>query len=281
MTNKIVAIQGNHPSKLKPLTDTSIFLAVEAQRLKYKIFYYEPKDLSIINDKVIANGYYVEFNYSNKRFFKILHNQKLELTKCKYILIRQDPPFNLEYISTTYILDKIKNNNQGDEGNDLTKFTNQLINKITQNLEKFHYNVIVANFYETYNFLIKETDKPIKKEILIENYKKILILMNPFIPHFSNECLNIINEDQINWPAVAEEDLIEEKEQEIGLKQIELRRLESLFFGPKGDMFTVRKQLVKPIQDQVYNAIQDIATKKRYDFVLDKSIQWHFCILHK
>ena len=35
--------------------------------------------------------------------------------------------------------------------------------------------------------------------------------MNPFIPHFSNECLNIINEDQINWPAVAEEDLIEEK----------------------------------------------------------------------
>ena len=83
MTNKIVAIQGNHPSKLQFLTDTSIFLAVEAQRLKYKIFYYEPKDLSIINDKVIANGYYVEFSYSDKRFFKILHHQKLELTKCK------------------------------------------------------------------------------------------------------------------------------------------------------------------------------------------------------
>ena len=73
------------------------------------------------------------------------------------------------------ILDKIKDNNQNDEGKNLTKFTNQLINKITQNLEKFHYNVIVANFYEMYNFLIKETDKPIKKEILIENYKKILI----------------------------------------------------------------------------------------------------------
>ena len=109
MTNKIVAIQGDHPSKLKPLTDTSIFLAIEAQRLKYKIFYYEPKDLSIINDNVVANGFYVEFNYSNKRFFKILNQQKLELTQCKYILIRQDPPFNLEYISTTYILDKIKN----------------------------------------------------------------------------------------------------------------------------------------------------------------------------
>ena len=108
------------------------------------------------------------------------------------------------------ILDKIKNNDQGSEGNDLTKFTNQLINKITQNLEKFHYNVIVANFYEMYNFLIKEIDKPIKKEILIENYKKILILMNPFIPHFSNECLNTINENQINWPKISKEDLIEE-----------------------------------------------------------------------
>ncbi|MDA8932976.1 leucine--tRNA ligase [Candidatus Pelagibacter ubique] len=50
------------------------------------------------------------------------------------------------------ILNKIKENNQNDEGKNLTKFTNQLINKITQNLEKFHYNVIVANFYEMYNF---------------------------------------------------------------------------------------------------------------------------------
>jgi len=108
------------------------------------------------------------------------------------------------------ILDKIKDNDQDDESKDLTKFTNQLINKITQNLEKFHYNVIVANFYEMYNFLIKEIDKPIKKEILIENYKKILILMNPFIPHFSNECLNTINENQICWPKISKEDLIED-----------------------------------------------------------------------
>jgi leucyl-tRNA synthetase len=108
------------------------------------------------------------------------------------------------------ILVKIKNNNQDDEGKDLTKFTNQLIYKVTQNLEKFHYNVIVANLYEMYNFLIKEIDKPIKKEILIENYKKILILMNPFIPHFSNECLNTINENQIKWPEISKEDLIEE-----------------------------------------------------------------------
>ena len=62
-----------------------------------------------------------------------------------------------------------------------------------------------------YNFLIKEIDKPIKKEILIENYRKILILMNPFIPHFTNECLNSIDQNETTWPIVAEEDLIEDQ----------------------------------------------------------------------
>jgi glutathione synthase len=108
MTNKIVAVQGNNPSKLNPVTDTSVFLAHEIQNKNYKIFYYDPKDLSIINSKVIAAGCFIKFNYKNKKFFKILKKQKLDLTKCKFILIRQDPPFNLEYISATYILDTIK-----------------------------------------------------------------------------------------------------------------------------------------------------------------------------
>ncbi len=108
MTNKIVAVQGNHPSSLNPVTDTSVFLANEIQN-KYKIFYYDPKDLSIINKKVLAKGFFIKFNYQNKKFYKIIKEQTLDLAKCKFILIRQDPPFNLEYISTTYILDFIKN----------------------------------------------------------------------------------------------------------------------------------------------------------------------------
>ncbi len=108
MTNKIVAVQGNHPSTLNPVTDTSVFLANEIQN-KYKIFYYDPKDLSIINRKVLAKGFFIKFNYQSKKYYKIIKKQTLDLTKCKFILIRQDPPFNLEYISTTYILDFIKN----------------------------------------------------------------------------------------------------------------------------------------------------------------------------
>ena len=109
MINKIVAVQGNHPSKLNSVTDTSVFLANEIQNKGYEIFYYDTKDLSIINSKVIAKGFVIKFNYIQKKFFKIFKKQKQDLLRCKFILIRQDPPFNLEYISATYILDTIKN----------------------------------------------------------------------------------------------------------------------------------------------------------------------------
>ena len=107
--SKIVAIQGNHPSTLNPITDTTIFLANEIQSKKYKIFYYDPKNLSIVKSQIIADGFFIKFDYKKKNFFRVIKKQKLELKNCKFILIRQDPPFNIEYISTTYILDNIKN----------------------------------------------------------------------------------------------------------------------------------------------------------------------------
>ena len=106
MRNKIVAIQGNKLSKLNPTTDTSIFLAKEAQKIGLKLFYYEPQNLSIIKNKVIAKGNFIKFT-DNKKFYEILDNKLLDLSTVKYILIRQDPPFNLEYITTTYILDNL------------------------------------------------------------------------------------------------------------------------------------------------------------------------------
>ena len=57
---------------------------------------------------MVAKEYFVTINYNKKKFFKVLKKKTLELVKCKFILIRQNPPFNLEYISTTYILDSIK-----------------------------------------------------------------------------------------------------------------------------------------------------------------------------
>ena len=108
------------------------------------------------------------------------------------------------------ILTKINLKETINSEENLSKFTNQLINKITQNLEKFHYNVIVANLHEMYNFLMKEIDKPIDSKILRENYKKILITMMPFIPHLASECMENITDDPPIWPQILKEQLIEE-----------------------------------------------------------------------
>ena len=83
--------------------------------------------------------------------------------------------------------------------------------------------------------------------------------------------IEVLKTDLANEKAILTKELIEEREEDIKIKQEALRRLESMYFGPKGDMFNLRKQLIQPVQDQVYNAVQDIALKKKYDFIFDKS----------
>ena len=163
MTNKIIAIQGNHPSKLNPLTDTSIFLAHEIQKKNYKIFYYDPKDLSIINFKVIAKGFFVKFDYRKKKFFKILKKQKLELVKCKYLLIRQDPPFNLEYICSTLILDKIKK--RVEIINDPTAIRNVSEKLFSTKYQKFMPDTIFSQNIDEIRKFFKKHKKVIVKPI--------------------------------------------------------------------------------------------------------------------
>ena len=160
MINKIVAVQGNHPSKLNPISDTSIFLANEIQNKNYKIFYYDPKNLSVINSKVIASGFFIKFDYLKKKFFKIINKQKLDLTKCKFILIRQDPPFNLEYISSTYILDTIK---------DKVKIINNptSIRNVSEKLYSVRYQKYMPSTIFTQNIIeIKNFFKKYKRVII-------------------------------------------------------------------------------------------------------------------
>ncbi len=77
--------------------------------------------------------------------------------------------------------------------------------------------------------------------------------------------------DLSNEKSLLTKELITEREEDIYIKNQELKRLQIAYFGPTGDLFQLRKQLATPVQDQVYNAIQEIAKRKRYDFVLDKS----------
>ena len=108
------------------------------------------------------------------------------------------------------ILEKINLNNKGSSDDNLNIFTNKLINKISINLEKFNYNVIVVNIYETYNFLIKEIDKDYQAEVLRENYLKILTLMMPVILHVISEAVQDLKYEKTVWPE-AETKYLEEK----------------------------------------------------------------------
>lgn len=67
------------------------------------------------------------------------------------------------------------------------------------------------------------------------------------------------------------DEMRKEREEMIAKKQKEARELQRKYFGPKGELFKKRMQLVKPIQDQVYNAIQDVALRRKYDLILDKA----------
>jgi len=110
------------------------------------------------------------------------------------------------------IIVKIELKEESKDSISLARFTNDLIHKVTKNLEKFHYNVIVANFHETYNFLNKEIEKPINNFELVDNYKKILNLFQPVIPHFALECLEEIDEKSSpTWPLVQFKFLEKEK----------------------------------------------------------------------
>ena len=99
------------------------------------------------------------------------------------------------------VLDKINDDSNEEENNELLKFTHKFVKKISQNLDNFSYNIVIANMHEMYSFLIKELDNKYKKKTILENYKKILISIMPVVPHFANECLKNLNlENNISWP---------------------------------------------------------------------------------
>ena len=116
------------------------------------------------------------------------------------------------WLLNTEIKSKIKKENKNIYDDKIEKFTNQIILKITTNLEKFNYNVIIANMYETYNFLINyvKNNKNIKN--LEINYKKILICFSPIIPHLASECLDELGAlEDLSWPKYEESQLQEDQ----------------------------------------------------------------------
>ena len=116
------------------------------------------------------------------------------------------------WILNQKIMDEIKMDHAPSSDNSIEKVSNQFVKNVTNNINNFSYNKIIANFHETYSQLSKIISNKIEKEKLIKNYKKILIAMCPVIPHFSSECLEMLgNTGNILWPEINEDVLKNQK----------------------------------------------------------------------
>ena len=157
---KIVAIQGDKLKTINKDTDTSLMLALEAQRRGYKIYYYETENLNYINGKVQAYIKELKLFEKNKKFYKIINQKFFDLSKANYVLIRQNPPFNMDYITATFFLERLLRN---------VKVVNNPVS--VRNVSEKFYSVNFLKYMPPTIFTknIEEIKKFVKK------YKKIVI----------------------------------------------------------------------------------------------------------
>ena len=102
-----IAIQMDPLEKINPKEDSTFVIAQEAQRRGYKLFHYSPKDISLKNNTIIAKGCYFKIINQGKKFFKKQKKISINLNQFHCVLVRQDPPFNMEYITATYFLEML------------------------------------------------------------------------------------------------------------------------------------------------------------------------------
>mgnify|MGYP001251550188 FL=1 len=107
MKKKILAIQGSSLNKINVKTDTTLMLALEGQKRGYQIFYFNPSQISFVNGAVVAECKHIKLFEKKNKFYKILKNISFNLNKAKIILIRNEPPFDQQYINTTFFLEHV------------------------------------------------------------------------------------------------------------------------------------------------------------------------------
>ena len=169
---KNIAIQGDPLISLNATTDTTLLLALEAQKRGYKIYYYETKNLTFSNGKIFSLCKEIVFFKNKKKFYSIKNIKIIDLSKVDFILMRQNPPFNMDYITATFLLEKISKK---------TRIINDpaSVRNIPEKLHSMEFLRFMPATIFTKNF--KEIDKFLKK------HKKIVIK-----PTHGYGCKNIL-----------------------------------------------------------------------------------------
>ena len=172
---KNIAIQSNNLKEINVKTDTTLLLALEAQQRGYKIIWYETKDLNLIKSKIIVYGKIVKFFRNKKNFYKIIKNIKFNLNDANFILIRQNPPFNEDYINSTYYLDYL---NPKKVINNPTSVRNVSEKFFSSKFLKFMPETIFTKNFNEIKIFLKRNKKIVIKPVNGYAGKNILFLTN-------------------------------------------------------------------------------------------------------
>lgn len=105
---RIIAVQADPLSTFVLETDSTTLIAKAFESRGYSIFFYEPKNLSLWGTEVIAYGTFVRSSTHDSKKFDLVSEETLNLEDVVAVLIRQNPPFDINYINNTYILDLLK-----------------------------------------------------------------------------------------------------------------------------------------------------------------------------
>tara|TARA_Y100001960_G_scaffold327476_1_gene413956 strand:- start:2376 stop:3329 length:954 start_codon:yes stop_codon:yes gene_type:complete len=203
MNKLLVAIQMDPLNELHHDSDSSLLMAKEAQARGHKILIYEPKDLSLKNNELFANVSSLKIYKKKKYNFKKGKKKIINLNSIDILLIRQDPPFNINYITATYLLEHLsskiliinnpKSIRDAPEKLHVTFFKKltppTLVSQDEVEIKKFikkNKKLIVKPLYEKGGkgiFKISSNDKELTKKIKIFLKKENLpIVVQKFIP---------------------------------------------------------------------------------------------------
>lgn len=105
MTKPIVALQMDPLSKIKIESDSTFVLGLEAQKRGYQLFAFTPNALSYKQGRIVAHGQWVTFEDKKEDFYTLGTDAHLDLEEARFVLMRQDPPFDMAYIAATHLLE--------------------------------------------------------------------------------------------------------------------------------------------------------------------------------
>jgi glutathione synthase len=203
-------IQMDRPEGFKYESDSTLALALEAQKRGYEISYFTPNEIAVVNGEIVAQTKPIRFFEQPDHFFEQESSETTALETADIILIRQEPPYNMQYLGTTWILERLKNpkiyNNPTAIRNRPEKlfpmaFPDYLpescISEDTETLVQFrkkHGDVVVKPLYGFGGADIEliTSDEDEKFETLIGQDRHEPIILQPYLPEVMTEEKRII-----------------------------------------------------------------------------------------